>query len=186
MTEVTRRQVILVTGPARSGKSEWAEALAIESGKSAIYVATANVDSTDLEWQGRIEQHQNRRPTNWQTLEVPVELGSTIRQAKDTSCLLIDSLGTWVANLLDQDSTAWENTLKELLTNIENCVCDAIFVAEETGWGVVPAYPAGRAFRDRLGILTRRIGAIANPVYLVAGGHVLNLSALGTPLISDR
>lgn len=182
MTKVAQRQVILVTGPARSGKSEWAEALAMQSGKSVIYVATAKVDSTDSEWQGRIVQHQDRRPTNWQTLEVPIELGPTIRQATDTSCLLIDSLGTWVANLLEQDRTTWESMLRDLLTNIDNCVCDVILVAEETGWGVVPAYPSGRAFRDRLGMLVRRIGAIAHPVYLVAGGHVLNLSALGSPL----
>jgi len=40
----------------------------------------------------------------------------------------------------------------------------------------------GRLFRDRLGTLTRQLGAIAHPVYLVTGGHVLNLSSLGTPL----
>ena len=55
-------------------------------------------------------------------------------------------------------------------------------MAEETGWGVVPAYSTGRLFRDRLGNLVRRLGAIANPVYLVTGGHVLNLSTLGFPL----
>ncbi|NET09459.1 MAG: hypothetical protein F6K16_33080, partial [Symploca sp. SIO2B6] len=47
---------------------------------------------------------------------------------------------------------------------------------------VVPAYPMGRTFRDRLGELTRNIGAIATTTYLVTGGHVLNLSALGPPL----
>jgi adenosylcobinamide kinase / adenosylcobinamide-phosphate guanylyltransferase len=46
----------------------------------------------------------------------------------------------------------------------------------------VPAYSSGRLFRDRLGQLVRRLGAIANPVYLIVGGHVLNLSLLGSPL----
>lgn len=59
---------------------------------------------------------------------------------------------------------------------------EVIFVAEETGWGVVPAYPLGRTFRDRLGDLVRRLGAIANPVYLVTGGHALNLSAVASVL----
>jgi len=40
-------KVILVTGPARSGKSEWAETLAMQAGKSVIYVATAQVDPAD-------------------------------------------------------------------------------------------------------------------------------------------
>jgi len=57
-----------------------------------------------------------------------------------------------------------------------------IFVAEETGWGLVPAYKSGRIFRDRLGELTRKIGNIADTTYMVASGHVLNLSLLGTPL----
>ncbi|MEB3338441.1 MAG: bifunctional adenosylcobinamide kinase/adenosylcobinamide-phosphate guanylyltransferase, partial [Leptolyngbyaceae bacterium] len=60
---IATNPLILVTGPARSGKSEWAERLAIASHQSVIYVATASVDPTDLEWQARIEQHRLRRPT---------------------------------------------------------------------------------------------------------------------------
>ncbi|MFB2838745.1 bifunctional adenosylcobinamide kinase/adenosylcobinamide-phosphate guanylyltransferase [Floridanema evergladense] len=182
MTQLFKRRVILVTGPARSGKSEWAESLALRSGKSVIYVATAQTDPNDTEWMERISQHIQRRPSDWQTWEVPVNLAATIQEAKSSSCLLVDSLGTWVANLLEYDRTHWQKILKELLEIVENCDCDVIFVAEETGWGVVPAYPAGRIFRDRLGSLVRQIGAIANPTYLVTAGHVLNLSQLGTPL----
>lgn len=182
MTKNSQKQVILVTGPARSGKSEWAESLAMQSTKQVIYVATASIDPTDQEWQDRIAQHQQRRQGDWHTLEVPVNLAATLQGVSDRTCLLIDSLGTWVANLLEQDSRQWENTLQEFIQGLENCVSDVIMVAEETGWGVVPAYPLGRSFRDRLGMLVRRVGAIADPVYLVTGGHILNLSILGTPL----
>lgn len=182
MTEISSRQVILVTGPARSGKSEWAESLAEASGKSVIYIATAQKDPNDSEWMARIAQHAQRRPSSWQTWEVPVNLAVTIKEANSCSCLLVDSLGTWVANLLECDRTQWEKILKELLETVENCNCDVIFVAEETGWGVVPAYPSGRHFRDRLGCLVRQVGAIADPTYLVTAGHVLNLSQIGTPL----
>lgn len=176
--------IILVTGPARSGKSEWAETLAMQSGKSVIYVATAQVEPGDLEWQLRIEQHRTRRPMDWVTLEVPQQLGGTIDSLLD-SCILVDSLGTWVANLLEQDDNNWEETVQNLLLSLAQ-VADryVILVAEETGWGVVPAYSIGRKFRDRLGNLVRRLGVIANPVYLVTGGHILNLSALGSPLPS--
>lgn len=176
------RQLILVTGPARSGKSEWAEHLAEQSGKLVVYVATASEISDDAEWQTRIEQHQQRRPTTWRTELVPIELAQTIRAAAPKECLLIDSLGTWLANLLEQDEALWEQTLIELLTSLINATSDVIVVSEETGWGVVPAYPIGRTFRDRLGRLTREIGAIATSTYLVTGGHVLNLSYLGSPL----
>lgn len=183
-TQTPTSQIVLVTGPSRSGKSEWAETLAMQTGKRVIYVATAKLDPDDVEWLSRIDKHQRRRPAEWTTLLVPMELAATIRGYSDSSCcLLVDSLGTWVANLLDEDSAVWERTLQELLESLAQTAGSVIFVAEETGWGVVPAYPIGRVFRDRLGQLVRQLGIIANPVYLVTGGHVLNLSALGSPLL---
>lgn len=176
------KKVILVTGPARSGKSEWAESLAMESGSPVIYVATAMKISNDKEWDRRIQQHQQRRPTNWQTLEIPLELSTTLTTTDENSCLLVDSLGTWVANLLEMEVENWEKTVNTLLEILQQRKNHVIFVAEETGWGVIPAYASGRTFRDRLGYLTRKIGAIADDVYLVTGGHALNLSILGSRL----
>jgi len=176
------RQLILVTGPARSGKSEWAETLAAGSGKQVIYVATGRVDEADLEWLRRLEQHQKRRPINWTTLEVPIELSAVVRAGKPSDCFLIDSLGTWTANLLEQEAAVWATQQQDLLASLKSAAADVILVGEETGWGVVPAYPAGRLFRDRLGTLVRLIGAIADTVYLATGGYALNLSSLGTPL----
>jgi len=174
--------VILVTGPCRSGKSEWAEKLATQSGKSVIYVATAQVDPDDLEWQHRIALHQQRRPAHWKTLAIPVEVAVTIQSTEASECLLVDSLGTWLTNCLEQDKVVWQKTVQNLLTSLEQASGSIILVAEETGWGVVPAYPMGRLFRDRLGSLTRQVGAIAHTVYLVTAGYALDLTRLGTPL----
>ncbi|GAP99052.1 bifunctional adenosylcobinamide kinase/adenosylcobinamide-phosphate guanylyltransferase [Leptolyngbya sp. NIES-2104] len=174
--------LILVTGAARSGKSEWAEQLAAESEKSVIYIATAQENPDDPEWQARIEKHRSRRPDTWKTRSIPVDLKETILDSTDLDCLLVDSLGTWLANLLEQSDTEWQKTLEELLESFDQTESLIVFVAEETGWGVVPAYPIGRLFRDRLGNLTRRIGAIANTVYLVTGGHAIDLTQLGTRL----
>ena len=172
-----------MTGPSRSGKSEWAENLAAQTGKPVIYVATAQADPHDLEWTARLEKHQQRRPSSWETLLVPVELAATIREHSLLDCcLLIDSLGTWVANLLVQETMVWQETVEKLRESLLPTNSTIILVAEETGWGVVPAYPLGRKFRDRLGDLIRELGIMANPVYLVTGGHVLNLSQLGVPL----
>lgn len=174
--------MILVTGASRSGKSEWAEKLATKTEKSIVYIATAIVDSTDREWQARIIKHQQRRPQSWQTLVVSEKLAATIDRATHEQCLLIDSVGTWVANLLDLDLDTWQLITDELLTSLQTTNAEIILVGEETGWGVVPAYKSGRIFRDRLGRLLRELGNIADTVYLVTGGHALNLSLLGTPL----
>ncbi|MBF2065067.1 MAG: bifunctional adenosylcobinamide kinase/adenosylcobinamide-phosphate guanylyltransferase [Calothrix sp. C42_A2020_038] len=185
-------KVILITGPARCGKSEYAEKLALNSNKTVVYIATAKQDEHDIEWQTRIQQHRKRRPQHWFTQEVPTALTNALVGLKSETCILVDSLGTWVANLLEQEDAEWDNTVQEFLNtielfgkNIDNADAkdvDIIFVAEETGWGVVPAYLIGRKFRDRLGALVRRLGNISHQVYLVTGGHVLNLSILGTPL----
>ncbi|MDX2229023.1 MAG: bifunctional adenosylcobinamide kinase/adenosylcobinamide-phosphate guanylyltransferase [Leptolyngbyaceae cyanobacterium bins.349] len=174
--------LILVTGAARSGKSEWAECLAAQSGLAVVYVATAQVDDTDLEWRARIERHQRRRPPAWTTRHVPIALAATVEQAPATQCLLIDSLGTWLANRLEADELTWETTEQHLLAVLAQASSQVIVVAEETGWGVVPAYPLGRTFRDRLGRLTRAIAAIADPAYLVVAGYALNLKQLGVPI----
>jgi adenosylcobinamide kinase / adenosylcobinamide-phosphate guanylyltransferase len=182
MTTQTAQQLILVTGAARCGKSEWAETLALASNKAVIYIATATVDPIDPEWQARISHHQQRRPATWQTIATVEDLSSQIARAEPTQCLLIDSLGTWVANLLDRSDTEWAAISQQLLAILPASLAPIIIVAEETGWGVVPAYPSGRLFRDRLGLLTRQLGAISSTVYLVTGGHVLNLSQLGHKL----
>lgn len=174
--------IILVTGAASSGKSEWAENLAQKQDKSVIYIATAQNNHQDQEWSLKIAKHQQRRPKNWQIWEIPQNLSIAISHAPSQTCLLIDSLGTWVANLLQEDNKRWQLTVAELLTTIKHTDKDIIFVAEETGWGVVPSYESGRIFRDRLGQLIRQIGLQSQSVYLVTGGYAINISIVGEKL----
>jgi len=133
--------IIIVTGPARSGKSEWAEQLAVASKHNVIYVATAQENPEDLEWQARIQQHQARRPAAWTTHHCPEDLASTFQSAPASDCLLVDSLGTWVANHLAQSDDAWQDFSMRTQAALAQSLGQIILVAEETGWGVIPAYP---------------------------------------------
>ncbi|APB35100.1 cobalbumin biosynthesis protein [Gloeomargarita lithophora Alchichica-D10] len=178
----TNPHLTLITGPSRSGKSRWAEYLAANLGVSITYVATGIPDPADQEWQARITQHQQRRPAHWHTLEPPLDLVALCQQPPPNSGLLIDSLGTWVAQFLALDNPAWLNMQNQLLNALKITANPVILVAEEVGWGVVPAYPSGRLFRDRLGELMQEIGALAGCVYLVTGGWALNLTQLGQPV----
>ncbi|TYQ24531.1 bifunctional adenosylcobinamide kinase/adenosylcobinamide-phosphate guanylyltransferase [Pseudanabaena sp. UWO310] len=177
--------ITLVTGATRSGKSEWAEHLAMRSQKNVIYIATATRYPDDAEWELRLQKHSDRRPEHWQTLEVPINLSKAILGIQsDSHYILVDSLGTWLANLLEEDETAWSKIEIELLAAIQDCKVDITFVAEEVGWGIVPEYKLGRIFRDRLGGLSRKIGVIADQVYLVTGGHAIDLTQLGEKIPS--
>jgi len=176
---------ILVTGPSRSGKSEWAEHLASKSHHQVIYIATGQENAEDKDWQARIQQHRDRRPSHWQTLCVDQDLTATLSGLPPESCALVDSLGGWVANTLELSSEQWQATQKEFIDctqNLTNSSPAIIFVAEETGWGVIPAYALGRRFRDRLGALTRQLGGLCSQVYLVTGGYAVDLCQLGQPL----
>ncbi|GAB4343023.1 MAG: bifunctional adenosylcobinamide kinase/adenosylcobinamide-phosphate guanylyltransferase [Cyanophyceae cyanobacterium] len=175
-------RLILVTGPARSGKSEWAESLAMASGVPVTYVATALIDPSDRDWRRRIDQHRDRRPATWDLLEIPHALPEAIAEAPGDRCLLVDSLGTWLTNHLDLDDGAWRDRHQALLDACTHSAATIICVAEETGWGVVPAYPIGRLFRDRLGHLTRAIALQADDAHLVCAGYALNLKHLGHPI----
>lgn len=177
--------MVLVIGPARSGKSEWAEHLVTTSPQPVFYLATAQADPEDAEWQARIERHRQRRPASWQTLTVPQHLTQSLGQIPPPAWVLVDSLGTWVANFLEIAEADWLEIQQEFLDALTTTPLALVLVAEEVGWGVVPAYPLGRCFRDRLGDLTRRLGAIADTVYLVTGGHALNLSQRGERLPSS-
>ncbi|HIK25198.1 MAG: bifunctional adenosylcobinamide kinase/adenosylcobinamide-phosphate guanylyltransferase [Thermosynechococcus sp. Uc] len=170
---------ILVTGPSRSGKSEWAESLAAQSQQAVIYIATAIAPPDDPEWLQRIEQHRVRRPTEWELRECPLELAALLRNLPPHHCALVDSLGTWVANCLDQSPDQWQATVAEFLASVQACAAQLIVVAEEVGWGVVPAYASGRCFRDRLGELCQHLSPLMAQVYLVAAGFALPLHQWG-------
>ncbi|AFY71313.1 adenosylcobinamide-phosphate guanylyltransferase, adenosylcobinamide kinase [Thalassoporum mexicanum PCC 7367] len=177
--------ITLVIGAASSGKSEWAELLATRSPQPIIYIATGVSDPNDPQWQAKIQRHRERRPDSWNALEVPIDLAqaiSDLQSTKPDNYLLIDSLGTWLANLLDRDEEQWAAIEQEFLATLQASKLEITLVAEEVGWGVVPAYELGRVFRDRLGKLSRKVGAISDRVFLVVGGHAIDIKKLGERL----
>jgi adenosylcobinamide kinase/adenosylcobinamide-phosphate guanylyltransferase len=96
--------------------------------------------------------------------------------------LLIDSLGTWVAQHLEADPNAWEEIQTLLLQQLAAYPAPVLLVCEEVGWGVVPPTAVGGLFRDRMGALQQRLMQQAADSWLVVAGRALNLHALGRPV----
>lgn len=172
----------LVSGPCRSGKSRWAEHLAVASAKPVLYLATGPTLPGDPSWCRRLEQHRQRRPASWPTWEVRGGLREALERAPGGHLLLIDSLGTWLAHHLDLESEAWERRQRELLEALECCRSDQLIVCEEVGWGVVPATASGCRFRDRLGALQQRLHRRSSAAWLVVHGRALDLLELSQPV----
>jgi len=103
-------------------------------------------------------------------------------------CLLVDCLGTMLASLLWGTGDDPDRISPAAATEVAHAIVDAlvaregetIVVTNEVGWGVVPAYPSGRAFADALGSANRRLVDAAERAFLVVCGRLLDLKALPT------
>lgn len=160
-------RIILVLGGARSGKSAYAEALAIAGG-TARYLATAQ--AFDDEMTARIDLHKSRRGAGWTTFEEPLDLvGVLQRIARPDAPVLVDCLTLWTSNLLfaERDLEAEGDALAGCLRDLNGSV---IFVANEVGLGIVPDNALARRFRDAAGRLNQKIAAAADRVVFVAAG----------------
>ena len=177
-SSVLHSRLILVSGPARSGKSRWAEHL-LNNHPVVTYVATSADRPGDDDWQKRLEAHRQRRPGHWTLAESGGALVEVIEALAPGQSVLIEALGGFVAHHLDLDETTWSLLCERLITSIRSSRCTLVLVIEETGWGVVPPTRIGGLFRDRLGALAQQLDRVADAAWLVLQGRALDLHALG-------
>jgi adenosylcobinamide kinase/adenosylcobinamide-phosphate guanylyltransferase len=164
------RQIILITGGARSGKSQYAEQRCREMSKRPLYIATA--EAQDEEMAQRIADHQKRRGDLWTTIEAPTELAEALLcQRAKTDCALVDCLTLWISNLLLRWNEAHiDDRVEQLLETFPRLDFHVIFVTNEVGGGIVPDNPLARQFRDLLGRVNQRIAQVADEVILMVAG----------------
>ena len=165
----------LILGGARSGKSRYAEELAIESGKDVIYIATAKV--LDNEMKERVRHHKNDRPAHWTTVEEPLLLANMLEDyASPNRIILVDCLTMWLTNLLtENDDALLETQVKQLHTSLAKLSGDVIFVSNEVGMGIIPLGELTRKFVDEAGRLHQQLAQQVNIVTLMVAGlpHII-------------
>jgi len=167
--------ISLILGGARSGKSRRAEVLASKPGLQVIYIATAPHIEGDAEWAARIQQHREKRPEHWQTLEEELELPHLIGQRTSAeTVLLVDCLTLWLSNLMHSGRSA-DAEIILLCKALQNAEGDIVLVSNEVGMGLVPENEQGRKFRDAQGWLNQAVAAVASRVEFMAAGLPLVL-----------
>jgi adenosylcobinamide kinase / adenosylcobinamide-phosphate guanylyltransferase len=164
---------VLVLGGARSGKSAFAERLAAQCGEPVLYVATAT--AIDDEMAERIAHHRARRSATWRTLELPVGLADGVATEQGIVTILVEDLTLLLSNYMDRDGVAAEGGAHADVQGLLAVDANIILVSNEVGMGVVPAYPAGRQFRDALGRLNQAAAAVCDEVHLIVAGLPLRL-----------
>jgi adenosyl cobinamide kinase/adenosyl cobinamide phosphate guanylyltransferase len=158
-----------LVGGARSGKSALAVDLARRWGGAVTFIATA--EPGDNEMAERIQAHRDSRPTEWTTVEEPLELASAIERAAADAAVVVDCISLWVANVLDQDVDARNEAAVAAALRRER----AIVVSNEVGLGIVPTSELGRRYRDVLGRVNARWASAADEAVFVVAGKMLRL-----------
>jgi adenosylcobinamide kinase / adenosylcobinamide-phosphate guanylyltransferase len=164
------KDIILITGGARSGKSSYAEQRARELGPRRLYIATA--EANDEEMRQRIEEHKRRRGNEWVTIEEPIELAETLlAQRAQTDCALVDCLTLWLGNLLlGYDARDAQEKIQQFVETTRQLDFHLVLVSNEVGWGIVPDNALARQFRDLSGLANQRMATAANEVVLMVAG----------------
>ena len=174
-TENSTYTTYLILGGARSGKSRYAEKIAIESDKEVIYIATANVFDNEME--ERVEQHKNDRPKHWRTIEEPIALADSLQtNSKPNRVILVDCLTMWINNLLMQeDQSLLDSEVKKLRTVLNSLTGTVILVSNEVGMGIIPMGELSRKFVDESGRLHQQLGQKVDHVLLMVAGLALEV-----------
>lgn len=164
----------LILGGARSGKSRYAEQLAITSQQTVIVIVTAQAQ--DEEMAQRIAHHQANRPTHWQVIEAPLNLAAALHtHARDGHCIIIDCLTLWLTNLLCQTPDQLQQQRDALLAVLPTLPGTVLLVSNEVGMGIIPMGELTRRFVDEAGWLNQAVAGVCERVTLVAAGLPLAL-----------
>jgi len=175
--------LIFISGGVRSGKSSFAERIAIEIAREKdgqlIYLATGV--SSDSEMKERIETHQRDRkmgPYKWKTIERSVQIAGIADVINNQDIILLDCVTTLLNNELFFTERTWDEpflkTVKEdIITgiiSIKNRAGTMIVVSNEVlneslqGKDIVFEY--GRL----LGQIHQELIKVADQAYLVEAG----------------
>ncbi|MGH1353906.1 MAG: bifunctional adenosylcobinamide kinase/adenosylcobinamide-phosphate guanylyltransferase [Thalassovita sp.] len=165
-------KLTLVLGGAGSGKSLWAENLAIRGAENRIYLATARV--WDDEMRTKVDQHRAQRGPNWTTIEAPLNVSDALSSATSDQAVLLDCATMWLSNhLLDGNDLEAEESA--FLSALASCQAPIVVVSNEVGMSVVPENALARQFREAQGLLNQKLAAQADLVVAVMAGLPLAL-----------
>ena len=168
------KKLILITGGQRSGKSRYAEQLALSLSDEPVYVATAHV--WDDEFRERVRRHQERRGSQWTNIEEERQLS---RHDLSGRVAVIDCITLWCTNFFfnaekpDDEQPSVDEALECLKSEFELFTAqDAtfIFVTNEIGSGGVSPNALQRRFTDLQGWMNQYVASRADEVILMVSG----------------
>lgn len=185
------KKIILITGGERSGKSVYAEQLALSLSSNPVYLATARI--WDEEFRQRVAIHRERRGPQWTNIEEEKRLS---RHDLTGRTVLVDCVTLWATNFFfdhrpqaalpahDDTETVESRQARAGIRQVEETLqaiqeefmrftaqdTTFIFVTNEIGMGGVSTQEVQRRFTDLLGWTNQFVAAQADEVYLMVSG----------------
>ena len=162
------KRIIFITGGQRSGKTSYAEQLALSLAEHPVYLATAH--GWDEEFRQRIVRHQQNRGPRWVNVEEERVLS---RHDFNGRVVVVDCLTLWCTNFFFDSNSEVEPALQALKTEFDRLIAqDAtfLFVSNEIGLGGVSENQLQRRFTDLLGWMNQYVARSADEVYLMVSG----------------
>ncbi|MET0944398.1 MAG: bifunctional adenosylcobinamide kinase/adenosylcobinamide-phosphate guanylyltransferase [Flavobacterium sp.] len=161
--------IYLITGGERSGKSSYAQNLALKLSDAPMYVATAR--KWDDDFQNRIDRHQQERDERWTNIEKEKNLSEIDFSGK---VALIDCVTLWLTNFFVDTKydvpLSLEEAKKEFLAMAKQENVTLIIVTNEIGMGVHADTHIGRKFTELQGWMNQFLASNADEVVLMVSG----------------
>lgn len=167
------KKVIVITGGERSGKSSYAQKLALELSPNPVYLATARI--WDEEFNQRVIRHQQERGDEWSNIEEEKELS---RHQLGGRVIVMDCVTLWCTNWFYDLNSDVDKCLAEMKSEFDRFTSqDAvfIFVTNEIGMGGTSENELQRKFVNLQGWINQYIAAQADEVFLMVSGIPLKI-----------
>ena len=166
-------KIIYISGGQRSGKSEWAEKLALQLSDRPLFIATSRI--WDEQHASRIAEHRQRRSAQWQTLEEETQLSSIKLEGKTA---LLDCITLWITNLFDDAHYHGQTALEAAIAEWNKFIQQEgtlLVVSNELGMGLHPLEKGGRDFVDLHGKINQHIATRADEAWFLVSGNALRV-----------
>lgn len=163
----------LILGGARSGKSSYAQKLALSLCKNPVYLATSR--AWDDDHRARIQRHQEERGPEWTSCEIEKEIAASGLQDR---IIVIDCVTLWLTNFFIDEDFDHERALMLAKMEAEKVLQQRnhlIFVSNEVGQSLHPPTESGRKFTDIQGFMNQYLASQAEQVVLMVAGIPLTV-----------
>jgi adenosylcobinamide kinase/adenosylcobinamide-phosphate guanylyltransferase len=165
--------ITFITGGQRSGKSAYAQKLALSKADNPLYLATARI--WDDDFKERIKRHQRDRGENWENLEEEKYIS---RHNLTGKTVVLDCITLWLTNFFHDTGYDVNLSLEEVKKEWDCFIrqdFNLIVVSNEIGMGTHADTDVGRKFTDLQGWMNQYIAATANKVILMISGIPLTI-----------